>query len=112
MKISVLSAIATILSNIDFENKDAIMDAINADLHRNDAVKAAKAQVYADNWDFVRDVLATAPNGATVAEIFDSLDGKVGSDFTKGKLTYALSHQWADRVVKTTGKVNTYTLKV
>lgn len=111
MKISTLSTIASVLSNIDFENKDAIMEAINADLHRNDAVKAAKAQVYADNWDAVRDVLATAPQGATVAEIFDSLGGKVGSDFTKGKLTYALGHQWADRVVKTEGKVNTYALK-
>ena len=111
MKISVLSTIASILSDLDFENKDAIMEAINADLHRNDAVKAAKAKVYADNWDAVRDVLAIAPQGATVAEIFDSLEGKVGSDFTKGKLTYALGHQWADRVVKTEGKVNTYALK-
>ena len=111
MKISVLSAIATILSDLDFENKETIMDAIYTDLNRNEAVKAAKAKVYADNWDAVRDVLAIAPQGATVAEIFDSLEGKVGSDFTKGKLTYALGHQWADRVVKTEGKVNTYALK-
>lgn len=111
MKISVLSTIASILSDLDFENKETIMDAINADLHRNDAVKAAKAKVYADNWDAVRDVLAVAPQGATVAEIFDSLADKVGSEFTKGKLTYALTHQWADRVVKTEGKVNTYALK-
>ena len=112
MKNATLSTIASVLTTIDFEGKDAILAEVNAELHRGDAAKAAKAQVYADNWDAVREVLATATEGATVAEIFDSLDGKVGSDFTKGKLTYALSHQWADLVVKTTGKVNTYTLKV
>ena len=111
MKNATLSTIASVLTTINFEGKDAILAEVNAELHRGDAAKAAKAKVYADNWDAVRDVLAVAPQGATVAEIFDSLEGKVGSDFTKGKLTYALGHQWADRVVKTEGKVNTYALK-
>jgi predicted AAA+ superfamily ATPase len=111
MKNATLSTIASVLTTIDFENKDAILAEINKELHRGDAVKAEKAKVYADNWDAVREVLETATEGATVSEIFDSLEGKVGSDFTKGKLTYALGHQWADFVVKTTGKVNTYALK-
>jgi len=111
MKNTTLSTIASVLSTIDFEDKDTILAEVNAELHRGDAAKAAKAKVYADNWDAVRGVLETATEGATVAEIFESLEGKVGSDFTKGKLTYALGHQWADRVVKTEGKVNTYTLK-
>lgn len=107
-----LKTLVNIVIDSDTEDKDKILVELDKELHRGDAMKAAKAQVYADNWDAVREVLATATEGATVAEIFDSLDGKVGSDFTKGKLTYALSHQWADHVVKTTGKVNTYTLKV
>lgn len=111
MKNSVLSTIASVLSTIDFEGKAEVMEAVNADLHRGDATKAAKAKVYDENWDAVRGVLELCENGATVAELYESLNGKVGSDFTKGKLTYALSHQWADRVEKLTGKVNSYRLR-
>jgi hypothetical protein len=108
MKNVTLSTIASVLSTIDFEGKDAILAEVNKELHRGDAVKAEKAQAYDNAWESVREILATASNGATVAEIFDSLGEGV---LTKGQLTYALGHQWADLVVKTTGKVNTYALK-
>lgn len=108
MKNITLSTIYSTLSTIDFEGKDAILAEINAELHRGDAAKAAKAQVYADAWETVRETLAMSENGATVAEIYESIGDDV---LTKGQLTYALGHQWADLVVKTTGKVNTYALK-
>jgi len=103
-----LSALVSIVVDSDVEDKDAILTELNKELHRGDAVKAEKAQTYDSAWESVREILATASNGATVAEIFDSLGEGV---LTKGQLTYALGHQWADLVVKTTGKVNTYALK-
>lgn len=108
MKNATLSTIATILTNVDFEGKDEILAEVNKELHRGDAVKAEKVQVYDKAWAIVRETLAMCENGATVAEIAESIGDGV---LTKGQLTYALGHQWADRVVKTTGKVNTYALK-
>lgn len=108
MKNATLSTIATILTNVDFEGKDEILAEVNKDLHRGDAVKAEKAQAYDTAWPIVRETLSACENGATVAEIFESI-GEIA--LTKGQLSYALNHQWADRVVKTAGKVNTYALK-
>lgn len=108
MKNATLSTIATILTNVDFEGKDEILAEVNKELHRGDAVKAEKAQAYDKAWAIVRETLAMCENGATVAEIAESIGEGV---LTKGQLTYAFGHQWADRVVKTAGKVNTYALK-
>lgn len=106
-----LSALISLVADSNVKHKDVILAELNKELTRGDAVKAARAKIYADNWDAVRGVLETATKGATVSEIFKSLEGKVSLEFTKGKLAYALCNQWADRVVKTEGKVNTYALK-
>lgn len=108
MKNTTLSTIASVLTNVDFEGKDEILAEVNKELHRGDAVKAEKAQAYDTAWPIVRETLAMCENGATVAEIAESA---VDCGLTKGQLVYAFGHQWADRVVKTTGKVNTYALK-
>ena len=108
MKNSTLSTIYNTLTNVDFEGKDEILSEIYKDLHRGDAVKAEKAQVYDNAWEIVRETLSLSENGATVAEIYENIGEGV---LTKGQLTYAFGHQWADRVVKTVGKVNTYALK-
>lgn len=103
-----LSALVSIVVDSDVEDKDAILAELNKELTRGDAVKAEKAQAYDKAWPIVRETLAMCENGATVAEIAESIDDGV---LTKGQLTYAFGHQWADRVVKTAGKVNTYALK-
>ena len=107
-----MNAIYTVLSAIDFENKEEIMAELHNELHRNDRVKAEKAESYNRNWDVVRESLAVANCAVTVAELWESIEGQVSSDFTKGKLSYALTHQWADNVIKMEGKVNSYRLKV
>lgn len=103
-----LKTLVNIVIDSDTEDKDKILVELDKELHRGDAVKAEKAQVYDAAWEAIYPILAVATYGATVAEIFDSLQD---CNFTKGQISYGLTHQWADKVVKTTGKVNTYTLK-
>lgn len=111
MKNASLSTIYTALTSVDFENKDAILAEIYAELHRGDAVKAAKAVVYETAKPIVFDALSLTSNPVTLAELWDAIAGNAPEDFTKSKLSYALTHQWADEVVKVEGKVNAYTLK-
>ncbi len=104
-----LKALVNIVIDSDTEDKDKILAELDKEINRGSEAKTAKAQAYETAWNAVREVLAVANSGVTVAEIFDSLRD---CDLTKGQISYGLTHQWADRVVKTTGKVNTYTLKV
>lgn len=105
-----LKTLVNIVIDSDTEDKDKILVELDKELHRGDAVKATKAQVYETAWEIVRESLAMCDH-ATVAEISDSV-GDCG--LTKGQLVYALNHQWADRVTKGLGKdkVSTYALKV
>ena len=79
-----MNAIIATLNAIDFENKDAIMAELNAEVNRG---AEAKAQKWAE-YDAVRDEL---PDG-----------------FTRGKLQYAVTKLWVDEIVKIDGKPNTY----
>lgn len=109
MRKTTLSTIATILTNIDFENKTEIMDELMKDINRGAEVKAAKAAEYDVAFEPVMDVLRSTSAPLTVAEIYDACVG-LPEGFTKNKVSYGLTHNWADRVVKIEGKVNTYRL--
>ena len=53
--------------------------------------------------------MATAP--VTIGELFDFIESELPEGFSKGKVQYAITRLWADEVVKTEGKVNTYSVK-
>ena len=110
MKRTTLSTIADLLTQVEIANKDEILAEVMKELNRNDAAKAEKDAGYEAAWDIVRGVftLTTAP--LTVAEIFEQVEETLPDGFTKGKVQYGLTHQWADRVVKIEGKPNTYRL--
>lgn len=110
MKKNTLSTIASILNNVDFENKPAIMDELNAELNRGAVAKAAKASEYDAAMPVVLDVLGQTTAPLTVAEIFEACENDLPEGFTKNKVSYGLTHYWTDRVVKIDGKVNTYRL--
>ena len=48
---------------------------------------------------------------ATVADIYGEAEKELPENFSKNRVSYGLTHQWADRVVKTEGKVNLYSVK-
>ena len=107
MKNATLSTIYTALTNYGFDNAE-VMDELSRELHRGDAVKAAKAAVYDAAWPIVEEVLSQTTSPLAVSEIWEAMEGEVPDGFTKSKLSYGLTHQWADLVVKVEGKVNTY----
>lgn len=112
MKNASLSTIYTALTSVDFKDKDAIMEELYAEIHRGDARKAANAAIYDTVWPVVAEALGQTTNPVTVAELWEAVKDVVGpAAFTKNKLSYGLTHQWADKVNKIEGKVNAYTLK-
>lgn len=104
-----LSAIQSILSTLDFEDKDTIMDELSKELNKGVEARNAKTALYEDAFKAVKDVMAQTSAPLTVAEIFEACEG-LPEGFTKNKISYGLTHDWADRVVKIEGKVNTYRL--
>lgn len=107
-----MNAIYTALTNIDFENKAEVMAEIEKELNRGAAEKAEKAAEYEAAWDAVAEGLKVVGTPVSVADLFAEIEGNLPEGFTKNRLSYGLTHYWADRVVKTVGKVNLYTIAV
>ena len=103
-----MNTIYSVLSNVDFEGKETIMGELDKELHRNDAIKEAKAQTYAQAWKVVKETIQLAGKALTVAEIFESCENELPEGFTKSQVSYGLTHYW--NVTKIEGKVNAYAL--
>ncbi len=106
-----MKAILTALGTIDFENKTEIMAEIEKELNRGAAEREAKAAEDEAAWPGVAEGRRVIGNPVGVTDLFDEIEKALPNGFTKGRLTYGLTHQWADRVVKTEGKINLYTIK-
>lgn len=107
----IMNAIYNTLNTVEFENKPAVMEALEKELHRNDRVKAEKEAAYTAAKPAVLEALRIAGKPATVAEIFAECEKELPDGFTKNQVGYGLTHYWTDSVVKIEGKVNTYQLK-
>ena len=107
----IMNAIYTTLTTVEFENKPAVMEALEKELHRGDRAKAEKEAIYAAAKPVVLEALRIAGKPATVAEIFAECEKELPEGFTKNQVNYGLTHYWTDSVVKIEGKVNTYQLK-
>lgn len=101
-----LNTIYTVLSSVDFENKETVLAEVYKDLHRNDEVKAKKAQSYDALHDIIVSALDETP--VTCAELYESIEDKLPSGATRGKVQYALTHLWKDEIKTIPGKPNTY----
>lgn len=108
MKVSTLSTIYTALTNYGYTDETVMTD-LYTEIHKGDKVKAEKAALYEGAKPIVFGVFALTDKPLTVAEIWESIEGEAPEGFTKSKLSYALTHNWADEVVKVTGKTNAYT---
>lgn len=103
-----LSALVSIVTASAVENKDAILAELNKELNRGADKAAQKMAEYDAAWEVVNAVFAQTSNTLTVAELMEACEDTLPEGFTKGKLSYALTHYWADRVVKVEGKTNAY----
>ena len=101
-----MNAIIATLNAIDFENKDAIMVELNAEVNRGAEAKAQKWAEYDAVKPVVLDALSDTP--VTIAELYDTVRDELPDGFTRGKLQYAVTKLWVDEIVKIDGKPNTY----
>jgi len=112
MKNSTMNTIYAALSTIDFDRKNAIMDELYNEIHRNDSARAAKSAEYEAAHDAVMEAIRVAGVPVSVADIFAEAEKSLPEGFTKNKVSYGLRNYWKDEVVVESGKVNLYTLKV
>ena len=82
------------------------------ELNRNAEKAAANRELYEAARGVVLEQLATATEGATLAELVESCGDNLPEGFTKGKVQYALLHYWNDAVsVEQTKNGNVYRLR-
>ena len=107
MKKSTLSAIYSALKDIDLDSE--ILAEVEKELTKGEAEKAKNAELYEQAKPIVLGALSDKP--ATISEIYDEVASELPEGFSKGKVQYAITRLWADEVVKTEGKVNSYSRK-
>ena len=105
-----LQSLVSFIDSIDApqEIKD-VRDEIVAELSKGAEKAQANRDLYAQAHDVVMGALSTTP--VTIGELYDEIADALPDGFSKGKVQYAITRLWADEVVKTEGKVNTYSRK-
>lgn len=105
-----MKALYAALTNVDFAEKETAMAELEKELNKGEAEKAAKAAEYDAAWGAVAEGLRVIGTPVSVADLYEEVKGELPSNFSKNRVSYGLTHQWAERVVKSEGKVNMYSL--
>ena len=107
MKKATMNTILSLIASIDSPEAEAVRTELNAELNKGAEEKARNAELYNSAKSIVMDELSDTP--VTISELWDALADKLTEvGFTKGKLQYAVTRLWKDEIVRTEGKVNTY----
>ena len=100
------------LSYADENEKEFLqttIDELTAELIKGEVKAKANADAYEQAKPIVLGALSDTP--VTIGELYDEIATELPEGFTKGKVQSAITRLWADEVVKTEGKVNTYSRK-
>ena len=108
MKKATMNTILTLIATIDTPEAQAVRDELNAELNKGAELKAQNDALYDTAKVVVMDELSKATEAVTIGELYDAVADQLPEGFTKGKLQYAMTRLWKDELVKTEGKVNTY----
>ena len=84
---------------------------LEKELNRNAERAQANRELYASVHDIVMNGFAVAEKPITIAELYEEIADELPKGFSKGKVQYAITNLWANELVKTEGKPNTYTRK-
>ena len=107
MKKVTMNTILTLIANIDTPEAEAVRAELNAELNKGAEEKARNAEQYEQAKAIVMGELGDKP--VTIGELWDALADELSEvGMTKGKLQYAVTRLWKDEIVRTEGKVNTY----
>ena len=109
MKKATMNTILSLIATIDTPEAEAVRAELNAELTKGAEKAEANRKVYEEAKDIVLNALSETP--VTVAELYEEVQDELPEGFTKAKVQYALTHYWESEVVKTEGKVNTYSRK-
>ena len=111
MKKVTLQSLISYLNGETVTNLDEIKAEIEAELNKGEVKAQANRDLYASAHDVVMNCLRMASNPVTIGELYESVADELPEGFSKGKVQYAITRLWADEIVKTEGKVNTYSVK-
>lgn len=112
MKKNTMSAIVNYLTeNLPYADENekeflqSTIDELTAELNRGAEKAQANRAIYEEIHDAIMQVLESATAPVTAQELANE------TGYAKGKIVYGLAHYWNDEVVKTEGKINSYSLK-
>lgn len=112
MKKSTMLSLIAYLKGETITNPDVILEELEAEVNKGEVKAQANRELYASAHDVVISALASATAPVTVAELYEAIENELPEGMSKGKVQYAVTRLWTDEIVKTEGKVNTYSLKV
>jgi len=107
-----LQSLVSFIDSVDAPQE--IMDVRNeivAELAKGAEKAQANRDLYASAKGVVMSGLSKASNPVTIGELYDEIAKDLPDGMTKSKVQYAITRLWADEIVKTEGKVNTYAIK-
>ena len=105
-------ALVSYLNGNTVDNIAEIKAELEAELNRG-AEKAQKnRELYESVKPIVFEGLSVAGVPVTISELYEEIKDKLPDGFGKSKVQYAVTRLWIDELVKTEGKVNTYSLRV
>ena len=105
MKKVTIETLVAYLNGETVTNLDEIKAELEAELNKGKEKADANRALYEEIHDAVVAALRSATAPVTAQELADE------TGYAKGKIVYGLRNYWAEEVVKTEGKVNTYALK-
>lgn len=105
MKKSTIQSLVSYLTEKNDQSMQDILAELTAELNKGQTKADATRKEYDEMREKVLEVLRSTTMPVTAQELADE------TGLSKGKIVYGLTHYWADEVVKTEGKVNTYALK-
>lgn len=111
MKKSTMIALVSYLNGATVDNLDEIKAELEAELNRNAEKAAANRELYESAKSVIFEGFRVAGTPVTIAELYEEIKDELPNGFSKSKVQYAVTRLWADEIVKTEGKTNTYTAK-
>lgn len=112
MKKSSLQSLVSFIDSIDAPQEvKVIRDEIVAELSKDEAKAQANRDLYAEAHNVVIEAMSHLTTPAPISELYDEVKDNLPNGFTKGKMQYAITRLWVNEIIKTEGKVNTYSLK-
>ena len=111
MKKSTMIALVSYLNGATIDNLDEIKAELEAELNRNAEKAAANREMYEAAKSVIFEGFRVAGTPVTITELYEEIKDELPNGFSKSKVQYAVTRLWVDEIVKTEGKVNTYSLK-